>query len=101
MKLTEKQRQILEFCVDGKTTIELCEHFNVNRSWIYGQLHGLMRKGCMNRMGENGGTKNAIYITQAEPAKTEPPVEESISDHSEFIRFAHDPFNLTGKRGSK
>jgi hypothetical protein len=89
--LNSFQQEIFAYCKSGKTTKTIAAHFACSHSKVYNAVSLLQRLGLMTRIGAGSRNMYAIYVS------ADLDLDEQIShaaDISDFIKCAHDPFNL-------
>jgi DNA-binding transcriptional ArsR family regulator len=86
------QKEILEYCIKPKTSVELAEHFGLSKATIYTHLHTLQRSGKIEKRGDDKRkAAPAIFITIRQAPKPTP----SNGEYENLaITRAHNPFGL-------
>ena len=102
IELTERQRDILEFCRKGKSSIEVSAHIGLAYTSIHEHLHKLQVLGCLDKVAMKGrgqGASPALYVTRSE--ELSPAVKDTVRSaevfprwNDEFMKWAHNPFRM-------
>ena len=84
IELTERQRDILEFCRKGKSSIEVSAHIGL---------------AYTSMKGRGQGASPALYVTRSE--ELSPAVKDTVRSaevfprwNDEFMKWAHNPFRM-------
>ena len=108
MKLTKRQHDLVEFCKGGKTTLEVCDQFEVSPTTALKYLVHLRECGLIDKIKTPRiviGASYCLYVAVgSEPnlnrcLKTKKSVSK-VMERSEglfnaaLITAAHNPFNL-------
>lgn len=95
--LTDLQLDLLQFCKGGRTSDSIVERFGIKRNSAYYQIRQLSDLGLIKTEGKGGVGIRTKYITTDHTLKLNTPTGDISADDT-VIRFAHDPFNLSGRR---
>lgn len=95
--LTDFQSDLLEYCKGGRTSDAIVEHFGIKRNSAYYQLRQLLDLGLIRSEGAGGVGIRTKYLTTDFRLRLNQQIDDTIVD-GRIIQFAHDPFNLSGRR---
>ena len=105
MKLTDRQLEILEFCEKPRIANEIAVHLNLKINSIYKYMFDLSKEGYLKTKSAGKGTPHGTKLFFVNPelnhldslrALTFP---ELSSTNMDFVRAAHNPFNLWVRHG--
>ena len=108
MKLTKRQLGFVEFCKGGKTTLEVCDHFEVSPTTALKDLLHLKEYKLIDKVKTQRISKGASYFLYV-TVGSEPILNRCLKNINSFsklseksegffnkslIKAAHNPFNL-------
>lgn len=103
MKLTTRQLEILDFCEEPKLAVEIAAYLDLNISSIYKYMTALTKSGLLKTMyagsDQYGGTKLFFTAQDIEENFREISFPEFSLFNLDFIRVAHNPFNIGVQHG--
>ena len=108
MKLTKRQHDLVEFCKGGKTTLEICDQFEISPTTALKNLVHLRECKLIDKIKTpriDKGASYCIYVAvgsepnlnrclkKINPTSKTMEKSESLINKA-LIRAAHNPFNL-------
>lgn len=104
MKLTERQIQILEFCEKPKFAKEIAKYLELEVGSIYKYMTALVKSEYLKtKIAEDKKMVTKLFYTDLELFKTISYEAISMPEintyNMDFIRAAHNPFNLVANHG--
>lgn len=95
--LTKNQQTMLDFCSQWRTTDQIAESIGLKKNSVYHNLDKLQKAGLLEKELIGSHNKRAAFRATGGALQLSEIAEPVESINYDFIRVAHNPFNLMAR----